>query len=240
MIAARRPASPYARRLARERGLGLTSMPGTGPGGRIVAADVERFARTPAAGAPLPSPALAGAAVAAFATVIDLQKLHALLAEFSAAQLSVTLDVMLLRAGARALAAISLRPDDEADASAPTIAWETGGRADRREIVLHDADKGLVSGLGARLKQSIEMDSARGNASAAGLSVRRIDHAGIRPTAMPLLPGYLMRLVVSAAAADGPANCLLCFDAEAVGEDSAAAFLAQFRDDLETPLRLLA
>ena len=33
-------ASPYARRIARDRGLELASLRGTGPGGRIVAADV--------------------------------------------------------------------------------------------------------------------------------------------------------------------------------------------------------
>lgn len=38
------PASPAARRLAREHGIDLTSVRGTGPGGRITAEDVERAA----------------------------------------------------------------------------------------------------------------------------------------------------------------------------------------------------
>lgn len=41
-------ASPVARRIARERGIDLGAVVGTGPGGRIVAADVERFPRAPA------------------------------------------------------------------------------------------------------------------------------------------------------------------------------------------------
>jgi pyruvate dehydrogenase E2 component (dihydrolipoamide acetyltransferase) len=41
-------ASPLARRIARERGIELTSLTGTGPEGRIVAEDVERAAATPA------------------------------------------------------------------------------------------------------------------------------------------------------------------------------------------------
>ena len=41
-------ASPLARRIARERGIQLTSLTGTGPEGRIVAEDVERAAATPA------------------------------------------------------------------------------------------------------------------------------------------------------------------------------------------------
>lgn len=40
----RRPISPRARRLARERGLDFNSLTGSGPGGRIVAADLQRAA----------------------------------------------------------------------------------------------------------------------------------------------------------------------------------------------------
>jgi pyruvate dehydrogenase E2 component (dihydrolipoamide acetyltransferase) len=45
-------ASPLARRIARERGLELSQISGTGPDGRIVAADVERAETAPAAAAP--------------------------------------------------------------------------------------------------------------------------------------------------------------------------------------------
>ncbi len=34
-------ASPWARRLAREQGIDLESLPGSGPGGRIVRRDIE-------------------------------------------------------------------------------------------------------------------------------------------------------------------------------------------------------
>ncbi len=47
-------ASPLARRLAKERGLDLTGLRGSGPGGRIVKADVEK-----AEGAPATAPAVA-------------------------------------------------------------------------------------------------------------------------------------------------------------------------------------
>ena len=47
-------ASPLARRIAREKGLDLATLTGTGPDGRIVAEDVER-AQPGAAGAPSPS-----------------------------------------------------------------------------------------------------------------------------------------------------------------------------------------
>ncbi|MFM9023062.1 MAG: dihydrolipoamide acetyltransferase family protein, partial [Solirubrobacterales bacterium] len=49
-------ASPVARRIARERGVDLASLAGSGPGGRIVKADVEAAAGPPtsATGAPAP------------------------------------------------------------------------------------------------------------------------------------------------------------------------------------------
>jgi pyruvate dehydrogenase E2 component (dihydrolipoamide acetyltransferase) len=50
-------ASPLARRIARERGIDLASLSGTGPEGRIVAEDVERAeAAAPAAPAPVAAP----------------------------------------------------------------------------------------------------------------------------------------------------------------------------------------
>ena len=47
-------ASPLARRIAKERELDLTKLQGSGPGGRIVKADVEKT-KAPAAGAPSPA-----------------------------------------------------------------------------------------------------------------------------------------------------------------------------------------
>jgi pyruvate dehydrogenase E2 component (dihydrolipoamide acetyltransferase) len=52
-------ASPLARRIARERGIDLSAVAGTGPDGRVVAEDVERAAATgapPPAAAPPPIP----------------------------------------------------------------------------------------------------------------------------------------------------------------------------------------
>jgi pyruvate dehydrogenase E2 component (dihydrolipoamide acetyltransferase) len=65
-------ASPLARRLARDAGLSLAEIVGTGPGGRIVRRDVEAAARRPApaaAPAALPAPAPAPVPAAAFTDV---------------------------------------------------------------------------------------------------------------------------------------------------------------------------
>ena len=50
-------ASPLARRIARERGIDLAAMRGTGPEGRIVAEDVERAEAAPATAPAAVSPA---------------------------------------------------------------------------------------------------------------------------------------------------------------------------------------
>jgi pyruvate dehydrogenase E2 component (dihydrolipoamide acetyltransferase) len=57
--AGRLPASPLARKLARERGIDLTAVSGTGPGGRIVRADIEAAARERGGAQPVPQPAAA-------------------------------------------------------------------------------------------------------------------------------------------------------------------------------------
>ena len=46
------PASPYAKALAAQQGVALDGIVGTGPGGRIIAADVLEFAAKPAVAAP--------------------------------------------------------------------------------------------------------------------------------------------------------------------------------------------
>jgi pyruvate dehydrogenase E2 component (dihydrolipoamide acetyltransferase) len=49
-------ASPYVRKVARERGVDLRTVPGSGPGGRIVARDLEHVAARAQAGAPAREP----------------------------------------------------------------------------------------------------------------------------------------------------------------------------------------
>jgi len=61
-------ASPLARRLARERGLDLRDVVGTGPGGRVTRRDLER---APDAERPAPSPASPARAAEAAAAFVD-------------------------------------------------------------------------------------------------------------------------------------------------------------------------
>jgi pyruvate dehydrogenase E2 component (dihydrolipoamide acetyltransferase) len=66
---ARIQASPLARRIARERGVDLAAVTGTGPDGRIVAEDVERAATAPAPSEPAPAEVAAGVEVVELGSV---------------------------------------------------------------------------------------------------------------------------------------------------------------------------
>ncbi|MEV0664967.1 dihydrolipoamide acetyltransferase family protein [Actinomadura luteofluorescens] len=69
--AARPPSSPLARRLARDHGIDLTALSGSGPGGRIVRADIEAAVRAGGPAAPAPAAALAPAAPTAPAPAVQ-------------------------------------------------------------------------------------------------------------------------------------------------------------------------
>jgi pyruvate dehydrogenase E2 component (dihydrolipoamide acetyltransferase) len=65
-------ASPLARRIARERGVDLTALAGTGPDGRIVAEDVENAPVGGAGGTAAPSTATPGAAPEAEVEIVTM------------------------------------------------------------------------------------------------------------------------------------------------------------------------
>jgi pyruvate dehydrogenase E2 component (dihydrolipoamide acetyltransferase) len=90
-------ASPLARRIARERGIELASLTGTGPEGRIVAEDVEQAA------VPTAEPPAAGSAKAAEVEVVQLTSIRKTIArrlteawEAPVFQLTVTADASAL------------------------------------------------------------------------------------------------------------------------------------------------
>jgi len=66
-------ASPLARRIARERGIDLAALTGTGPDGRVIAEDVEKAEAAPAA---VPAPAAAPAAPPGEVEVVELTSIR--------------------------------------------------------------------------------------------------------------------------------------------------------------------
>ena len=220
----RRPISPYARRLARERGVSLDALKGTGPNGRIVAADIAAFTARP------PAPVTnSGPQASALGATIQLTTLLQLLAAFAAADTPFTLEDVVLRAAGCALDDV---PETTSLAGAP-VALEQK----REQLVFADIRQGSLGPLRARRLAAIE---AGGDQSAlpAAMSVRLLVASEIRPVLMPLLPRRAMRLVLAAGPDTG--ECLLSFDAAMVGEDVATEFFTRFKGYLEQPLRLLA
>ena len=221
--------SPYARRLARERGIALEDLTGTGPGGRVVAADIVAFVPK-AKAAPRVA---AGPQAAALATTISLATMRQLLSGFTTADTAFSLEDVALRAAGCAL-------DDVAGATtlpgAP-VALETKFGEARAQAVFADIRKGSLGPL--RKRRLDALDAATDAASEpAALSLRVLEATDIRPVTMPLLPGRDMRLVLIAGEAS--AECLLAFDPATVDEDAATEILSRFKAYLEVPIRLLA
>jgi len=228
--ASRRAASPYARRLARERGITLTELAGTGPRGRIVAADIPLqlvAAPEPAVAVPAPAPvatapsapapvAVAARAFGAFATNLALGPLRELIA---AAGVDVPLHAFLARAAAQA----------------------TGRYAEAIRLVAADGRSVVVAGP-ARLAPSEiarRFEAGEGASAERPLVLTHLAVSGIRPVAGSLAPDCDLRILVVAAPGSETGEALLVHDSAAVNEAEAATMLAAFRDALENPLRLL-
>jgi e3 binding domain len=225
-------ASPYARRLARERGLPLDTLRGTGPGGRILAADVLGFNRLPLPEARPVAPAAAPTAVpriAAFATSIALGAMHALLAAFEHSGRQFEFDDILLRAIG---CAFNETPHITTVAGAP-VALELDGR----QVIFSAIPQTMAASLRAGRLEALS-NSRDDTAKPAALSLRRLRVSEIRPVIMPLLPDRAMRLTASANAESENAECLLILDAAIVEERLAAAWFACVKSTIENPLRL--
>src|SRR5437763_10273000 len=102
-------ASPLARRIARERGIDLTSLRGTGPEGRIVAEDVERG--SVAAPSPAAAPVPGGEVESVPLTNIRKTIARRLTAAWQAPVFQLTVTADMTRAGELVARARELNPD---------------------------------------------------------------------------------------------------------------------------------
>jgi pyruvate/2-oxoglutarate dehydrogenase complex dihydrolipoamide acyltransferase (E2) component len=221
--------SPYARRLARERNLPLETLRGTGPAGRILAADVNGFVPVPVPETrPVSMPA-AAPAIAAFTTSIALGAMRELLGSLENSGRQFGFDDILLRAVG---CAFDDTPDVTTIAEAP-VALELDGR----QVTFSGIRKGTPTSLRAARLEALA-DARDETAKPAALSVRLLPVSQIRPLMMPLLSSRAMRLTVSADATGEHAECLLIFDAAIVEGRLAAAWLACVKSAIENPLRL--
>ncbi|BCP51955.1 hypothetical protein K32_05720 [Kaistia sp. 32K] len=228
-------ASPYAKRLARERGLALEGFAGSGPNGRIVAGDLlsapvaagvtapgpeVMTTPAPAPETALAAPALAAAqprSISAFSATIELGPL----AEFIVASgAALPIDAFLVKAAARS-----------AGAHADVLRWikaEGGGVTIPRSVTLAPTE------IARRLAGETNSDT-----TGKALVMSRLSTRGIRPVAGALPADAELRLLVVAADDAASAEVLLVHDASAIPEGDATRILAGFRDLVEAPLRLL-
>ncbi|MER8855380.1 E3 binding domain-containing protein [Mesorhizobium australicum] len=220
--------SPYARRLARERDLPLSTLRGSGPGGRILAADVLSFVAISTHDIPpAAAPTIAAPRIAAFAASITLGALKDLLGAIEVLGKSLDFDEILLRAVGRAFAEVS----DAAKGGA--VALELAGR----QAVFATVPEMPLTSLRA-VRRAILTDNRDDADKPAVLSLQLLPASDIRPLAMPLLPGRAMRLTISINTAGDHAECLLTIDAASVDETAAVAWFATLKSAIEHPLRL--
>ncbi|MBZ9674678.1 E3 binding domain-containing protein [Mesorhizobium sp. ES1-1] len=224
--------SPYARRLARERALPLEALRGSGPDGRILAADVLAF--VPAA-APANAPDVAKAAgiaiaahrIAAFAASLALGAVRDLLAALASAGKTFDIDDIVLRAVGRAFA------ENPVVGSGAWVALELGGR----QMACPTNSEMPMTLLRASRLEALDRGSDDAEKPAL-LSLRLLPAGDIRPMMMALLPGRAMRLAVTVDGVGGHAECLLATDADSIDEAAAIAWLSSLKSAIESPLRL--
>ncbi len=122
-------ASPLARRIARERGVELRTLSGSGPGGRIVKADVERDATAapaPTAAAPAPVTGIEGVATAkGEATLLPLNRTQQTIAR-RMAESKATIPDFTLQAEVDMQACVELRSELKRLAGAAATAFPGG------------------------------------------------------------------------------------------------------------------
>lgn len=231
-------ATPLARRLAREHGLDLASLRGTGPRGRIGRADVEA-ARAATSTAPAGAAASAAPAMAFHSSIrADLGALLELRARIAAAQPGsappgpTTLLLRLLAA---------LLPGH------PALLGATGGSVDVAVALAHEEGTRLavLAGLQGRRAEWIAAELARlaapGAAGAApppprhALVLANVGRIGIEGHAAAPRRGEAPVLAFGAIDRDRRATFTLAADREALDPAEAMRFLSRLRDFAAAP-----
>ncbi len=223
---ARLPSTPYARRLARERGIPLSALTGTGPNGRLTGRDVTGFVPTsesaPARGVS-PAAATSLASPAALAATVSLDSILELLPQFDDVVPAIELVDVCLKATS---AAKRGAPAALADA---TIALGSRPLAGLERLTL---------GAIAAMRQEAGAETIAHDGAA--LVVSWIDRAGLRPVAMPMPEGAVARLMIVGNTESNRAECLFSYDPARIDDTAAADFLLAFKVAMEIPLRLIA
>lgn len=216
--------SPYARRLARERKVDLDAVVGSGPGGRILAADVEAYRAQIAGIQPERPDQQQRASSFTFAATVSLTGFYRLALDAARVGLEIAIEDVASRA---AVAGMS-------DDAARTIAIE----ADGRQILISSASGISINAERVRRRAALG-GHADVSADPATASLLVLHSARAVPTSLPLLPSRTLRFVLVVDRDREQGHALLCADGNGISEIRAIAILDAFVDALEQPLALL-
>jgi pyruvate/2-oxoglutarate dehydrogenase complex dihydrolipoamide acyltransferase (E2) component len=218
--------TPLARRLAGEAGIDLTNLKGSGPHGRIVAADIEAARKAPALA---PAPSMASIVVTAD---VALDQSLALCADVKAIELA---DIVI-KAWAAALR--RAMPDAGAD-----IALAAAGAP----VLIRDAASRSLTSIAAARREATTAPEARHASSAIFIAqvpgIASVAHA-VRPPQTTLLSvGSQRRAPIEAA--DGSVTFVsmvtvtLSCDQRTVDAALGAALLSAFKGFVERPVTMI-
>lgn len=217
--------SPYARRLAHERNVDLDDVTGSGPSGRIVAADVLSH-RPSQLGVPPEQHALHDRAASfTFVAPVSLTDFNRLGADAARVGLDIEIEDVAARA---ALAGM-------AGSFTQGLAIEATGC----QIMIR-ARSGLSIKADRSLRQVALESGADVSAEPASASLLVLHAARVVPGVLPLLPGRALRFVLVVDRGREQGHALLCAASDTVKEEQAIAMLETFVTALEQPLALLA
>ena len=134
-------ASPLARRIARERGIDLAAISGTGPEGRIVAEDVERAAAQPSPAVAAPAPVPAGEVEEVQLTSIRKTIARRLTEAWQAPAFQISMSADMTRALALRERLVELKPEDGAKPTVSDVLTKVAAAAlmRHRELNAHFA-----------------------------------------------------------------------------------------------------
>jgi pyruvate dehydrogenase E2 component (dihydrolipoamide acetyltransferase) len=146
-VGGRVKASPLARRMARERGIDLGTVTGTGPDGRVVAEDVERAGVTPAAPIEPAAPQLAVSASAETATPLTTIRrtiARRLTAAWQVPVFQLTVSADMTRANALIARSRELDPDVRATVTDLIVRVCAGGLQRHPDVNVQFTEEALL------------------------------------------------------------------------------------------------
>ncbi|MCL4764946.1 MAG: E3 binding domain-containing protein [Hyphomicrobiaceae bacterium] len=233
-------ATPFARRLARDAALDLAAVAGSGPSGRIKAADVERAlemrrAPSPVALVAAPAAVTLGARLS-FATIdVDVDALQAI-------------QTSLARAGQgkfrlqHYVALACLRAFEPHGRDSVTLGFELPDGDSTDPAAIEAGRRESLSSLAAKLALRAEVQGAA-DVAGGDLAIH-VAEGGLHHFAPAAPAGWRMALGVGsvrrAETTTRELSLVLSYDAGTVDHGAAARFLAAMKALLEEPLQLLA